>query len=260
MKRLSVRLEAFQLPLTKALSKAGSLGLGGVEFDAAGELSPEELSQTGRRHLRHAIRSQELNFTGIGFLSRHGFEEIDRLERRVSQAVKVLALAAELGAPVVVGQLGTIPTDDDSPAALAFHDAVTRLAREAERLGTRYAASIGPNQPSELADLFAKTGGFGLAVAYDPALLLVRGEDAYGGVRTLHDHLASIRLKDAVRSGIAVSGYREVPLGEGEVDWESFLGALEEVNYQGSLTLAPDQQGGGPDAVAASAAFVQRLI
>ena len=35
----------------------------------------------------------------------------------------------------------------------------------------------------------------------------------------------------------ACAGFKEVPLGEGEVDWDAYLGALREVGFDGFLTI-----------------------
>ena len=53
---IGVRLESLGLPLPPALDEAARLGVGGVQIDAVGDLSPDRLSQTGRRELRHLLR------------------------------------------------------------------------------------------------------------------------------------------------------------------------------------------------------------
>ncbi len=54
--KLGVRLESFGLPLRHALTAAGKLGVHGIQVDAVDELSPKNLSETGRREFRHLLR------------------------------------------------------------------------------------------------------------------------------------------------------------------------------------------------------------
>jgi sugar phosphate isomerase/epimerase len=35
----------------------------------------------------------------------------------------------------------------------------------------------------------------------------------------------------------ACEGFKEVPLGEGEVDWDNYLKALKEIGFDGFLTI-----------------------
>ena len=46
--KIGIRLESLGLPLRRALREAQRLGVRGVQADAAGDLSPHALSQTGR--------------------------------------------------------------------------------------------------------------------------------------------------------------------------------------------------------------------
>jgi L-ribulose-5-phosphate 3-epimerase len=53
--KIGIRLESLGLPLRRALAEAARLGVPGVQVDAAGDLSPGELSQSGRREFRHLL-------------------------------------------------------------------------------------------------------------------------------------------------------------------------------------------------------------
>ena len=234
---IAVRLEALGLPIRQAIEAAGRLGAKGVQFDAVGELAPAALSQTGRRHLKHVLASQDLTLVGIGFPTRRGYDVADRLEGRITATLGALRFASELGAPVVVNHIGQVPAQHDDPTTRHFFDAMTTIGREADRVGARFAIKTGWDSPQTLADLLTGMAPHGLVVCYDPAMVMVRGHDAYGGVPPLHDWIALVQVRDAVRSGTTVSGYLEVPLGDGDVDWSRFLATLAEVDYHGFLVV-----------------------
>src|SRR5262249_59460571 len=70
--KLGVRLESLGLPLRPALTATAKMGAAGVQVDAAGDLSPERLSQTGRRELGNLLRSHNLQLTALGCPLRRG--------------------------------------------------------------------------------------------------------------------------------------------------------------------------------------------
>lgn len=254
--RLAVRLESLKLPFRQAVDVAAQMGFAGVQFDAAGELSPEELTQTGRRQVAHLLRSRNLELAAVGFPARHGFDAIDRLEKRINGAKKVLAMAHDLCSPIVIGQIGRIPEDRLDPRNAHFFDAIAQVGGEADRVGARFAMETGPDSPEAIAKLLGGTGQFGVAVHYDPANLAVRGHDAYAGVRTLAGHIVGTHLKDVIRSAVNISGYLEVPLGEGEMDWDRYFAALAEIEYTGYLTLEREASDRPVEDIAKAVAFL----
>lgn len=235
MHRIGIRLESLGQPIREALETAARLGARGVQLDAVGDLAPDRLSQTGRRHLRHMVSSFGLELVAIGFPTRHGFDVLERLEARVAAAVKTLHLAGALGAPMIVNPLGKIPEDRDKHAY--FFDAADTIHREALRVGARFAIETGWEGPQRLADFLAEKDRAGLAINYDPGNLMARGCNVYEGVTILAGHIAGVHVKDVVRTGSTVSGFLEVPLGEGEIDWPRLAGELESVGYGGYYTV-----------------------
>jgi L-ribulose-5-phosphate 3-epimerase len=51
-----------------------------------------------------------------------------------------------------------------------------------------------------------------------------------------------------------------VPLGHGDMDWTLYLGALEEIEYRGWLTIACDSGGNRVADVATGVSFLRRLV
>ena len=237
---VGVRLESLGLPVRAAIEQAARLGAQGVRFDAVGELSPDQLSRTGRRHFGRLVASHGMRIVAVGAPSRCGFDVRDRLEARVSQTIKVLGLAGDLSAPIVVKQVGKAPTPTDEGRDDLFHESIDRVGREGDRVGVRFALDTGPDGPETLARFLDQSDLSGLAVHYNPANLLVAGHDIYDGVRILANHLAAVAVKDVTRTGETVSGYRETALGEGEIDWEVLLGALEEIAFRGFCIVSRD--------------------
>src|SRR5260221_7969673 len=95
--KLGIRLESLGLPLRKALGEASRLGAAGVHVDAAGDLAPDRLSQTGRREFRNLLRSLNLELTALGCPLRRGLDVAENLQPRIEHVRSVMSLSYDLG-------------------------------------------------------------------------------------------------------------------------------------------------------------------
>src|ERR1700756_2004888 len=112
--RLGVCLESLGLPLRQALLEAERLGVTGIQVDAAGPLSPHNLSQTGRREFLHLLRAHNLELAALGCPLRHGLDVADGQDARVEHVKRVMSLSFDLGARRVTIQAGAAPHKPDS--------------------------------------------------------------------------------------------------------------------------------------------------
>jgi L-ribulose-5-phosphate 3-epimerase len=257
--KLAVVLESLNRPLRPAIDLAATLGIGGVQVDAVGPLGPDALTQTGRREFRNLLRSRNLELVALGCPLRHGFDTGDGLDARLAHVKQVLSLAYDLGPGIVIAYSGRLDLEEKHPAYPFLRDSLGDLARHGDRVGARLALETGLEPPAAVAALLARfdTGGLGLNV--DPASLLMNRHDPADAVRTWARRILHVHARDA-RQGRADRGAVEAPVGAGDVDWIAFLGALEEADYRGALTI---KRGMAADAVAdlrAGVAFLRRLI
>src|SRR3954465_8968857 len=116
--KIGVRLESLGLPLRRALQEVQRLGVTGVQVDAVGDLSPQTLSQTGRREFLHLLRSYNLELTALGCPLRRGLDTPEDQQQRIDHTKGVLGLSRDLGAGVAIVQAGRIPEKVDDPRAL----------------------------------------------------------------------------------------------------------------------------------------------
>src|ERR1700722_9313283 len=113
--KLRIRLESLGLTLRKALAEASRMGAAGVQADAAGDLSPEQLSQTGRREFRNLLRSLDLELIALGCPLRRGLDTSENLQPRIEHVRKVMSLSYDLGARVVVVEMPPLTADKPEP-------------------------------------------------------------------------------------------------------------------------------------------------
>jgi sugar phosphate isomerase/epimerase len=72
----------------------------------------------------------------------------------------------------------------------------------------------------------------------DPSHFVMEGDDIPAVVRQWGDRIVHVHLKDAFgTSGIEGEDFLFCLLGEGQVPWVEFFAALDEVEYQGPLSV-----------------------
>src|SRR5262249_5227451 len=143
--KIGVRLESLGLPLRAALEQARRMGVAGVQVDAVGDLSPERLSQTGRRELRNLLRTHNLELTALGFPMRRGLDVPEGLQERIDRLRGVLALGFDLGPRIVVADGGRIPEAVDDPRMQHMTEALLALGHHGDRVGAVLALETGLN-------------------------------------------------------------------------------------------------------------------
>jgi sugar phosphate isomerase/epimerase len=260
MNRLSlgIRLESLGLPLRQALTEANRLGVAGVQVDAAGDLAPSNLSQTGRRDFRNLLRSHNLELTAVGCPLRHGLDHAENLQRRIEHIKTVLTLAYDLGPRRVVVEVGPVPDEKDADRTRLMTEALADLGRHGDRTGTVLAVETGLESGETLAKFLDRFDTGGLGVNLDPANLLMHGFAPFEAARALGRRIVHVHAKNARRSGPSRAG-QEVPVGAGDIDWLEFLAVLEEIEYRGWLTIERESGDNRLADIAAGVTFLRRL-
>jgi sugar phosphate isomerase/epimerase len=257
--KIGIHLECLGLPLRQALSQAQRLGVGGVQVDAQGDLAPNALTQTGRREFRNLLRAHNLELTALGCSLRRGLDSAEDQQPRLEHVRKVMALSFDLGPRVVVVQAGAVPDDLDSPRGRLLKEALDDLGPYGDRTGVRLALETGLESGAALAAFLKRFDAGSLGANLDPANLLLHGFDPYEAVRDLGALIVHSHAHDARRASASRTA-QEVPVGHGDIDWLRYLEALEEVEYRGWLTVEREQGDNRLADVAASVAFLRRLV
>jgi sugar phosphate isomerase/epimerase len=234
--KIGIRLESLGLPFRRALAEAGRLGVTGVEVDAVGDLSPNQLSQTGRREFRHLLRSHNLELTALGCPLRRGLDTAQDQQPRLEHVMKVMALSFDLGPRVVVVEAGPIPEDLASEQARILDDSLRTLGQQGDRIGATLALETGLEAGGVLAAYMRRFDSGALGVNYDPGNLIMHGLDPYESLRALqglvrHAHAHDGRRVSASRAAL------EMPVGAGDIDWMQLLATFAEVEYRGWIVV-----------------------
>ena len=234
--KIGVQLASLRLPFKKALLTAARLGAQAVEIDARKEISLADMSRTAVRHLRKMMEDLNLRVCAITFRTRRGYNVTDDLDRRIEATKQAMQMAYQLGASVVVNQVGQIPQQPEGASWELLQATLTDLGRHGQRVGAMLAAETGSESGEDLLRLIDHLPPGTIGVNFDPGNLIVNGFSATDAIEKLAPHVLHVHAKDAVRD-LAQGRGLEVPLGRGSVDFPALLAALEEKDYRGFFTV-----------------------
>lgn len=234
--KVGIQLASLQLPFKKALHIAAELGANGIEIDARNDLKPQDLSRTGLRQLRKTLDDRNLRVCAVGFQTRRGYDVLEDLDRRVEATKQAMQFAYDLGASVVINQVGKIPAEPNDPQWDLLVQVLTDIGRFGLRVGATLAIETGTEDAETLQRLLDVLPDGSIGINLDPGNLIVNGFSASAAARRLGQHVLHVHAKDGVRD-LAQGRGLETQLGRGAADFPEILGILEEHEYRGYFTI-----------------------
>jgi sugar phosphate isomerase/epimerase len=247
-------------PLTfaQALHTAARLGVEAVEIDGRNEVSVADLSRTGVRQVRKMLEDLNLRVAALSFRTRRGYSDVNELDRRVDATKQALKLAYELGTNVVINHIGRVPPEEDASALTTLRTALADIGREGQRVGAMLAAETGTESGADLLKLIESLPPASIGVDFNPANLIVHGFDPRAAAQALGAHVMHVHATDGTRDVAAGRGI-EVPLGRGSAEFPELLGALEEHQYRGYLTIRRTESNNALEEIAAAVKYLRAL-
>jgi sugar phosphate isomerase/epimerase len=122
--------------------------------------------------------------------------------------------------------------------ARTFHDRVRRLADAAAEQNVVLLMETGQERAEELRDFLTELNHPSLGVNFDPAnMILYNMDNPLEGVRLLRPWIKHVHIKDALRTARPGTWGSEVVWGTGQVNAPAFLKTLQDINYQGVLSI-----------------------
>jgi len=243
--KIGAMTTSFRKPFQESLRAAAALQVDGVQIWATnltyydpnhpvGELDPETTTEAGKRELLATLKELNLGISALcGDLGR-GFVKPDHIAEDVAKTKRMMDLAKSLGVKVLTSHIGRIPDDPNDPGYRIALEALEEIGAHGDKLGVFFASETGPESGAALAAFLRDLEAKSIKANYDPANMVMRGFDPVQGVYDLAGFIVHTHAKDGIGPGPRRG---EVPLGEGEVPWPSYLRALKEIGYQGYLTI-----------------------
>ena len=253
---IGVIVDSFRAGTFTGIAKAAELGADGIQlYVAEGVNAPENMTAERKRELLDRVKSHGMKFSALcGDLGK-GFHHKELNPVLIERSKRILDLAKELETDIVTTHIGVVPEDKSIERYKIMQEACFELASYADSIGSHFAIETGPEPSIVLKNFLDELGSTGVAVNLDPAnLAMVVGDDPVEAVHNLKDYIVHTHAKDGIMLertnpeyiyGVTpkpeeiqgIRFFKEVPLGEGSVDFKAYLKALEEVGYRGFLTI-----------------------
>lgn len=251
---IGVMLDSFRSDAKSAIIKASEMGAQGLQMYAtSGEFAPENMNAEKTKELLDMVKSHGLVFSALCGDLGMGFGNRERNPKLIEKSKRILDLALKLETNIVTTHIGVVPANKHHERYQIMQDACYELSRCADEMNAHFAIETGPEIAVTLKGFLDDLGSKGVAVNFDPAnFVMVTGDDPVKGVYTLKDYIVHTHAKDGkklrdVNPEIVYriideeanqgEAYIELPLGEGDVDFDHYLKALNEIGYKGFLTI-----------------------
>lgn len=246
--------DSFRTDFFTAVKKAASIGAEGIQVYATkGEMSPQALTAEKRVDVRNAVSDSGLVISALCGDLGQGFGSKELNPQLIDQSKRILDLALELNTNIVTTHIGVVPNDKNHERYKVMQEACFELSRYADSVGAHFAIETGPETAITLKGFLDDLGSTGVAVNMDPAnFVMVTGDDPVEAVYTLKDYIVHTHAKDGKKlyhvepekiygleeqDMLASPSFIELPLGQGTVDFEKYLAALNDIGYKGFLTI-----------------------
>lgn len=279
---IGVIADSFRLPFEQSIKKAHQVGADGVQLYAVnGEITPENLTGEKIKSIRHLLSENDLMVSALcGDLGGHGFSRKEENGFRIERSKRIVDLALELGTRVITTHIGVVPEDTSCERYKTMHEACNLLAEYAYSNKVFFAIETGPEPARVLKEFLDGLDSKGVAVNFDPAnLVMVTGDDPVKAVYTLKDYIVHTHAKDGIMlketdpqtiydffadGGIGdlrlEEFFREVPLGEGNVDFDAYIKSLEDIGYKGFLTVEREVGNHPEDDIRMAVRYLKRYL
>ena len=251
---IGVIIDSFRTDIPTAVKKAAEVGAQGIQVYATrGEMAPENMNAQRIADFKALVADNGLVISALCGDLGGGFGNKEENPGKVERSKRILDLAKELGTNVVTTHIGVVPTDSSIDRYKVMQEACFELSRYADEIGAHFAIETGPETSAILKCFLDSLGSTGVGVNLDPAnLVMVTGDDPAGAVYNLQKYIVHTHAKDGKQlsykdpeiiyglvkdSLVTGPSFLEVPLGEGQVPWEKYLNALEDIGYKGFLTI-----------------------
>ena len=160
-------------------------------------------------------------------------------EVRTAEMKEIATFARLLGVDAVGLHVGFVPHDTNDPRYSGAVAVTREICDYCKDLDQRVHLETGQESPEGLLQFHGDVGRDNLFVNFDPANMILYGSgEPIDALRKVGKYVRSVHCKDAVWAASPGQEWgREVPLGQGDVGMETFLRTLEEIGYEGPLTI-----------------------
>ena len=182
--------------------------------------------------------------------------------QRIAHMKQVSDFAAKAGVPAVQGHCGFIPENPNDPLYQEAVDAIRTVAAYCKQNGQKFRCETGQETPITLVRAIRDIGLDNVGVNFDAANLILYGKaNPVDAVEVLGPYIQGVHAKDGLYPTDPKQLGREVPIGEGKVNFPALVAKFKQIGYRNPLTIEREISGEKQTAdILASKAYLEKLI
>jgi sugar phosphate isomerase/epimerase len=246
----SLRMEPYQ-----GMEKAKEMGADGLHIGISGGIfAPENCQGAARKELVNHVRSLGLEISAVSGWGGEVDLGDEDVAAHIERGRRFLEMAADLECGIWQAHIGVMPEDTSHPRWSNFVRHCEEIAKYGEKVGACLAIETGPEPPYVVKRLIETVGSEAIRVNYDPANLILwpprlcelagipydRQEQwekfmPVEGADLLGPYVVHVHAKDACAWDDGTR--KEVPLGEGQIDWPQFVANLRKHGFDGYFAI-----------------------
>lgn len=255
-RKIGVIVDSFMCEIHEGIKKAKEVGTEGIQiYSVKGNMEPKNLNSHDRTELLDFIKSNGLVVSALCGDMGGGFVNKEENVKKIEKSKRIMELARDLETNVVTTHVGVIPEDMKHDRFKIIQEACEELGEFADNIGAYFAIETGPEKSAVLKNFLDSLKSNNVRVNLDPAnLVMVAGDDPVQAVYNLKEYIVHTHAKD----GIMYKPFKpedfyhnspehkftkweeyfdEKPLGFGKVDFKTYINALDDIGYNGFLTI-----------------------
>ena len=159
-------------------------------------------------------------------------------DRRIGDILRGIDFAAKLGIRMVLSHIGYLPDNPMDPTHIQVLNSMRTLIPALEKNDQTFLFETGEMLPLTLKMFILALGRERFGVNLDPGNFLMNGRaNPVDALNMLAPYVKGVHAKDGTYpKGDSPKG-KEMPLGEGEADFEGVIRGLKAAGYPGEITI-----------------------
>jgi len=182
--------------------------------------------------------------------------------QRIARMKAISDFAVKAKIPAVQGHCGFIPENPNDPAYQETVEAIRTVAAYCRQNGQKFRCETGQETPITLLRAIRDVGLDNVGVNFDAANLILYGKaNPVDAVDLLGPYIQGVHAKDGLYPTDPKELGKEVPIGEGKVNFPVFIAKLKQIGYRNPLTIEREISGEKQTAdILAAKAYLEKLI
>ncbi len=173
-----------------------------------------------------------------------GIVPVEYRHKRLDELKKGSEFAKMVGIPQLITHVGFIPENPGSSEYNSLIPAIKYIAEYCKNNGQKFLFETGQETPVTLRRAIEDVGTGNLGINLDPANLILYGKaNPVDALDVFGEYVMNTHAKDGMYPTDGKNLGKEVPIGEGKVNFPTYIRRLKEIGYDGCLTIEREISG-----------------